>query len=187
MGKIRINSGEKELRDSIVDADHEHAIIRMKESSDKETEFKNTYSSKAIKNNSRQYLSSVKKLIQIVGFIIFLIFIIIPFVIIANLIEYMNSRNEGRIFRFVPPLVGPAYMVDTIGSLKIFIYTNDHPPPHFHVVTDKYNAKFDIENCNLLGSKGSFVNRHSKQIQSWHRSNIDVLKGAWEKTRPTPV
>ena len=195
MGRIRINSGAKELHDSIVDADHEHARTRMKEPTEKEIEeFKksintlekkpeNTLDTKGVET-IHKHPSGIKDFFQIAGYILFLIVVNIPFLIIANTLEYIHSKKESRLFRFVPPFIGPAYMVDTIGSLKIIIYTNDHPPPHFHVITDKYNAKFDIENCNLIGFKGSFVNRHSKQIQSWHSSNIDLLKATWDKTRP---
>ncbi len=43
--------------------------------------------------------------------------------------------------------------VGRIGNMRIAIYTNDHNPPHFHVYSNdrKIDAKFRIDNCELLG------------------------------------
>jgi len=112
----------------------------------------------------------------------------IPFLPLWNFREYRRCKRNDLLFRLVwlgVPL--PAYKVDTIGGLKIFVYTDDHPPPHFHVVTDKYNARFEIGSCELLGSKGEYVSRHERTIREWHARNVDLLTAVWLRTRPSPT
>ncbi len=76
-----------------------------------------------------------------------------PFRLIAKILSLFYRPVPNR------RLIG---IVTTLDSLRIVIYTNDHHPPHFHVITDSYNAKFDIENCALLGGARDFTGKTSK-------------------------
>jgi hypothetical protein len=38
-------------------------------------------------------------------------------------------------------------LVSMQGGLRIEIYSNEHPPPHFHVKGGDINASFAIEDC----------------------------------------
>jgi len=62
-------------------------------------------------------------------------------------------------------------LVDRINGLKIEIYSNEHPPPHFHVKSPNVNASFSIESCEKLegsinsqdlkkGYSGKFVGKN---------------------------
>lgn len=106
--------------------------------------------------------------------------------VIENSIRLVVAKIKGRMFKVVwPDLGGSASTAATIGSLKVVIFTNDHPPPHFHVLTDMYNAKFDIETCESLG--GELPGKHLKAIRKWHAKNIDALRVKWMETRPGDV
>lgn len=95
------------------------------------------------------------------------------------LYESLKNNNKFK-FEFVCPF--PAGTVDSVGALRIVIYTNDHDPPHFHILTDNYNAKFCIDSCEHLG--GELPKRHLKAVKHWHAANIDLLREKWALSRP---
>lgn len=74
-------------------------------------------------------------------------------------------------------------LVARVHGLKIEVYSNEHPPPHFHVKSPNVNASFDIENCAFL--RGDVSNRDKKKIEFWHREAKPLLIEAWNSTRPT--
>jgi hypothetical protein len=73
--------------------------------------------------------------------------------------------------------------VAKVNGLKIEIYSNEHPPPHFHVKSPNVNASFDIENCLLL--EGNVDTKDKKKIQFWHKQTKPILINVWNSTRPT--
>ena len=54
-----------------------------------------------------------------------------------------NVTPDGRLY-YIKELVGQ------VNGLKIYIYADDHPPPHFHVRGGGIDAMFSIEDCALL-------------------------------------
>lgn len=73
--------------------------------------------------------------------------------------------------------------VDSVNGLKLEIYPNEHPPPHFHVRSATVNASFRIDNGKLLNgkvSKGDY-----KKIQFWYQHSKALLIEVWDDTRPT--
>lgn len=73
--------------------------------------------------------------------------------------------------------------IEKLEGLKIEIYPNEHPPPHFHVKSPNVNASFDIENCKRLN--GNIDKKDCKLIKHWHKKAKDELIKAWNETRPT--
>ena len=80
-------------------------------------------------------------------------------------------------------LIEIKHIVDKVNGLKIEVYSNEHPPPHFHVKTPNINASFVIENCELLN--GEIGRKDLKIIQYWHQKSKQILIKAWNSTRPT--
>lgn len=68
-------------------------------------------------------------------------------------------------------------------GLKIEIYPNEHPPPHFHVKCGEINVSFSIEHCELL--EGKLDGRRTSLIKWWHKRSKDKLIDIWNKTRPS--
>lgn len=81
-----------------------------------------------------------------------------------------------------PFLIELKQLVARVNGLKIEIYSNEHPPPHFHVKSPNINASFDIENCSLL--EGAIENKNMKKIKFWHSHAKPILIEAWNSTRP---
>jgi hypothetical protein len=73
-------------------------------------------------------------------------------------------------------------LVATINGLKIEIFSNDHPPPHFRVFYAGENADFSIKDGRKL--KGG-LKKWERNIRSWHASHKSDLINFWNKTRPS--
>lgn len=73
--------------------------------------------------------------------------------------------------------------VDTINDLNILIFSNDHNPPHFHVKSNdlKIDAKFKIENCDLIS--GEISSKYLKRIKAFYDGPKGkmVLQTIWNK------
>jgi hypothetical protein len=74
-------------------------------------------------------------------------------------------------------------LVDRIGGMKIEVYPNEHPPPHFHVRSPVVSASFAIDDCSLLN--GTVGPREFRKIRYWHRQFKPYVVQAWNDTRPT--
>jgi Domain of unknown function (DUF4160) len=69
-----------------------------------------------------------------------------------------------------------------IDGIRIEIYTDDHPPPHFHVKAGQMRAKFDIATGKLL--KGSLDKRSMRKVRRWMEFNGSLLMRVWISSRP---
>ena len=74
-------------------------------------------------------------------------------------------------------------LVERLNGLKIEIYSNEHPPPHFHVKSPEVNATFAIEDCRQL--TGHAPSSALQKIVYWHQFSKQKLIEAWNSTRPT--
>lgn len=73
--------------------------------------------------------------------------------------------------------------IETIRNMQIIIYSNDHNPPHFHVISKdkKIDAKFKIENCEFLS--GQIESKDLKRLKAFFndmKTKI-VMKMVWDK------
>lgn len=75
--------------------------------------------------------------------------------------------------------------VATIRNMKIVIYSNDHEPPHFHVLSNdkSINAKFNLRNCSLIS--GEITSKDIKRIEAFHNDikTQMVLEMIWNKKK----
>lgn len=74
-------------------------------------------------------------------------------------------------------------LVAKVNGLKIEVYSNEHPPPHFHVKSPNVDASFTIEGCELLN--GNVSSGDYKKVQYWHQSSKSYLIEIWNSTRPS--
>lgn len=75
--------------------------------------------------------------------------------------------------------------IGTIRNMTIIIYSADHNPPHFHVISkDKeVDAKFKIESCDFIS--GTIGSKDLKRIKAWY-NDIKVqivMKMIWDKRK----
>jgi hypothetical protein len=80
-------------------------------------------------------------------------------------------------------IVEKRQLVDRLNGLKIHVFPNEHPPPHFHVKSPNMDASFSIESCEILN--GIINSRDYKAISFWHKHSKPILIKLWDESRPT--
>jgi len=63
-------------------------------------------------------------------------------------------------------------------GIIIYMYFNDHNPPHFHVQYNNFKAIIDIEKLAIIG--GSLPARVLGMVVEWAELNQMALKTNWE-------
>ena len=78
--------------------------------------------------------------------------------------------------------------VGSINDLNIIIYSNDHNPPHFHVISkDKsIDVKFTIKNCELIS--GDLNSKNMKKVLAFYNSPKTkiIMEKIWDKKNNCP-
>ena len=74
-------------------------------------------------------------------------------------------------------------LVARLNGLKIEVYPNEHPPPHFHVTSPKVSASFTIDECKKL--EGVISSGDLQKVRYWHQSAKSLLIDSWNSSRPT--
>ena len=74
------------------------------------------------------------------------------------------------------------YLVDWFQNLRVEVFSNEHPPPHFRVLCAGETANYQIKNCTQLSGG---LKRYHKVIRRWHSENKSKLIEAWNSRRPT--
>jgi hypothetical protein len=73
-------------------------------------------------------------------------------------------------------------LVANVRGLKIQIYPDEHPPPHFLVKSANIDAIFTIDNCELVD--GRISGRANAIIGCWHQYSKEILIDKWNSMRP---
>jgi len=97
--------------------------------------------------------------------------------------ELEESINQGPIIDDQDRHLLVEREVDRINGLKIFVYSNEHPPPHFLVTCSEGSQRFEISDCKPLD--GSGLEKYLRNIRKWHEKNKNVLIKAWNESRPS--
>lgn len=92
-------------------------------------------------------------------------------------ISFLDGCNDE------PVLLETKHLVERLNGLRIEIFSDEHPPPHFHVKSPGVDAIFEIENCRLL--KGTVPPQALQKIKYWHKHAKAKLIETWNDTRPT--
>lgn len=88
------------------------------------------------------------------------------------------EKDDGELV-----LIEIRQLVERVNGLKIEIYSNEHPPPHFHVKSPNISAIFSIESCERL--EGKINSQDYKKVKYWHQAAKALLIETWNSTRPT--
>ena len=83
-----------------------------------------------------------------------------------------------------PVLTEIKQLVKRVDGLKIEIYSNEHPPPHFHVITSDSKASFRLDNCELI--EGSLTSKQKRKVEYWFNemNAKKALISVWNNIRP---
>ena len=69
--------------------------------------------------------------------------------------------------------------VSTIDGIKIQVYWDDHPPPHFHAEYGDYRASIAIDGLRMI--HGYIPVPQFRKVVAWARSRKGQLLDAWYK------
>ena len=89
--------------------------------------------------------------------------------------------EEQRLRMANPDVIG--FMLFHSGRLKIEIFADEHPPPHFRVKFKNKTANFSIKDCAPLNGD-TVVKRNIKEIKKWWRDHKQDLIDTWNDSRP---
>jgi hypothetical protein len=72
-------------------------------------------------------------------------------------------------------------LVSEFFGIKIYMYWNEHVPPHFHAEYGDHSILVDIENSVIL--KGTFPGRQLKLVLAWCELHKDELLKNWKSAK----
>jgi hypothetical protein len=101
--------------------------------------------------------------------------------------ELAESFAAGRIAEITdkgPIVEFKKVLVAKVGGVKVEIFSNEHPPPHFRVKFQGSTANYTIRDCTRINGSGEVV-RYEHNIVMWWKSNKQKLIDIWDKMRPT--
>ncbi len=76
------------------------------------------------------------------------------------------------------------FFVAKVRGVKVEIFSNEHPPPHFRVKYQGSTANYRIEDCQRINGSGQVLG-FEKQIREWWLANKDELIQTWNDRRPS--
>jgi hypothetical protein len=83
----------------------------------------------------------------------------------------------------VAPKAGasPIPRISEFYGILIYMYYQDHAPPHFHAIYGEYEAEVEIATSGVL--RGSLPRRARRLVEEWAQAHRVELKEDWERAR----
>lgn len=72
--------------------------------------------------------------------------------------------------------------VKTIYSIKIYIYSRDHNPPHFHAFYAEYEELIEIKTLEKYA--GFLPGKQRRKVIKWAKEKQDFLMRKWYEYNP---
>lgn len=69
-----------------------------------------------------------------------------------------------------------------IGKVIIRVYTNDHLPPHFHVIAPDFEALVEIETMSVLRES---LPKAAREALAWAVTNRAAVAAGWNRINPS--
>jgi hypothetical protein len=77
------------------------------------------------------------------------------------------------IFVFMPTVL-------IVNGFRFFFYSNEHLPVHIHIEKDNKTAKFNLEQIELVKSRG-FNATELKEMRKLVNENVELFKNKWDE------
>ena len=69
--------------------------------------------------------------------------------------------------------------IKIIDSIKLYVYANDHNPPHFHAIYAEHEELIIID--SLKTYIGQIPNTQKKKVVEWASKNQEYIMNQWRK------
>ncbi len=66
-------------------------------------------------------------------------------------------------------------------GIVIYMYFNDHTPPHFHAEYGEFEALYTIDTLDIL--RGRLPRRAHSMVVEWTLAHRSELRANWERAR----
>jgi hypothetical protein len=76
------------------------------------------------------------------------------------------------------------YAVAMYQGLKVEVFSNEHPPPHFRVQYQGSTANFAIADCRPINGDDEVL-RYRRNVKRWWKGNKQLLIKTWNERRPS--
>ncbi len=96
--------------------------------------------------------------------------------------ELTESFREGPIIDDQGRRPMNEAQVDRVNGLKIEVFADEHPPPHFRVTYQGLTANYRISDCGQINGG---LARFYRNVRRWHTKHKTTLIDAWNQRRPT--
>jgi hypothetical protein len=73
-------------------------------------------------------------------------------------------------------------LIHSLEGIKIYIYYNDHLPPHFHALYAEFEVMVAIETLEII--KGKMPNKTFKKVLEWAKDNQVLLMNSYRYCNP---
>ena len=73
-------------------------------------------------------------------------------------------------------------LIHQLDGVKIQMYMNDHPPPHFHVAYGEYEAQVEIATQAIM--HGTLPKNKLKKVRDWGKENEANLLTLFNRLNP---
>ena len=64
-------------------------------------------------------------------------------------------------------------------GIAVYLYYEDHPPPHVHARYGEYEAKVSVVSGEVI--EGSLPRRAARLVAEWVGEHSDELQACWER------
>ena len=75
-------------------------------------------------------------------------------------------------------------MFDAFNGIKIYLYDNDHNPPHFHAIYGSERALIEIDTLEVMA--GELPPAQLKRVKGWAKGKQKMLREEFERINPNP-
>lgn len=72
--------------------------------------------------------------------------------------------------------------VATINGIAIFVYANDHSPPHFHAIDGDTSVLIAIADFRIIA--GALPAKKISAVCAWAKKNRETLQATWDRLNP---
>ena len=74
-------------------------------------------------------------------------------------------------------------LVGSVHGLRVHVYADEHPPPHFHVLAGDLDVSFSIIDGTV--TKGQIDGKRRRLVEWWYARSRALLIARWNETRPS--
>ena len=71
--------------------------------------------------------------------------------------------------------------ISTYYGIAVYMYFQDHAPPHFHAIYGEHEAMVEIATAQTL--EGALPSRAMKLVKAWAKLHRQELRENWERAQ----